>query len=564
MNLHLESTAPALQMASTDGVETHRVLNQSRPSVGYNAFSGDIALRERVAGPASWAIPAAAGLGALAGDEQVQDLARLANEHSPQLRTHDRFGNRLDWVEFHPAWHQLMGLAFRHGVPGLAWTTRESSGHFARAVLSYLWNQIENGTGCPTGMAYAACAGFAGRPEFALWREKTLSGAYDPRRLPLTEKTGAVIGYAMTEKQGGSDLRQMQTTATFLGSENGAQIYGVTGHKWFFSVPTSDGFYTLARTVSGISCLFVPRFLPDGSLNRVLVQRLKDKCGNRSNASSEVEFNRTWAMLVGEEGRGIREILSHAHLTRLDFAVGSAGLMRQALTLAIGHASTRNGFGQRMADLPMQTNVLADLALESEAAMLSALRIAQATDRMELDESERLLARVATPIVKYWNCQRAVYFVYEALQVHGGNGFIMENPIARLYRESPLNSIWEGTTNMMCLDVLRALSREKGTREVFMDEVSRQGTANAAHARFLSDLRDDLGAGAVEEGSARAVVTRMALALQASEMLKHSPASVAHRFIDSRLGGRHAGVIGTLAAGGDLRDIVARASVTAI
>ena len=563
MNMHLESTALALQMASTDGFETHRVLNQARPCIGHNAFTGDVALRELVAGHAPWVVPNATSLGALAGDEQVQELARLANEHHPQLRTHDRFGNRLDWVEFHPAWHQLMTLGFRHGVAGLAWTTSEASGHFARAVLSYLWNQVENGTGCPTGMAYAACAGFAGRPEFALWREKTLSGEYDPRRLPLTQKAGAVIGYAMTEKQGGSDLRQTQTTATFVGIENGAQIYSITGHKWFFSVPTCDGFYTLAQTKSGVSCLFVPRFLPDGSLNRVLVQRLKDKCGNRSNASSEVEFNNTWAMLVGEEGRGIREILSHAHLTRLDFAVGSAGLMRQSLTLAIGHASTRDGFGRRMADLPMQTNVLADLALESEAAMLSALRIAQATDSMENDERERLLARVATPIVKYWNCQRATYFVYEALQVHGGNGFIMENPIARLYREAPLNSIWEGTTNMMCIDVLRALSRDKGSLEIFMDEVSQQGTANPAHANFLCSLRDDLGAGAVEEGNARAVVTRMALALQASEMLKHSPGPVAQRFIESRLGGQHAGIIGTLATGADLRDIVSRAAVTA-
>ena len=564
MNMHLENSALALPIPSTEGIETHRVLNQAHASVGHNAFTGDVALRELVAGHAPWVIPNATSLGALAGDEQVQDLARLANEHSPQLRTHDRFGNRLDWVEFHPAWHQLMALAFRHGVHGLAWTTSEPSGHFARAVLSYLWNQVENGTGCPTGMAYAACAGFAGRPEFVLWREKTLSGEYDPRRLPLTEKTGAVIGYAMTEKQGGSDLRQTQTTAAFVGSENGVRIYRLTGHKWFFSVPTSDGFYTLAQTKSGVSCLFVPRFLPDGSPNRVLLQRLKDKCGNRSNASSEVEFNKTWAMLVGEEGRGIREILSHAHLTRLDFAVGSAGLMRQALTLAIGHTSTRDGFGRRMTDLPMQTNVLADLALESEAAMLSALRIAQATDSMESDERERLLARVATPIVKYWNCQRAVYFVYEALQVHGGNGFIMENPVARLYRESPLNSIWEGTTNMMCMDVLRSLRREKGALEVFIDEVSQRGTANAAHANFLSSLRHDLGAGAVEEGNARAVVTRMALALQASEMLKHSPGLVAQRFVESRLGGRHAGIIGTLAIGGDLRDVVARAAVTAV
>jgi putative acyl-CoA dehydrogenase len=287
-----------------------------------------------------------------------------------------------------------------------------------------------------------------------------------------------------------------------------------------------------------------------------MLQRLKDKCGNRSNASSEVEFDRTRAMLVGEEGRGIAEILSHAHLTRLDFAVGSAGLMRQALTLALNHAGTRNGFGQRMSELPMQANVLADMALESEAATLSALRVARATDAMEHDEQERLLARVTTPVVKFWNCQRAAYFVYEAVQVHGGNGFIMENPVARLYREAPLNSIWEGTSNMMCMDVLRALSREPGAREAFMAEI-----AAVEQDGFVARLGDDLSARVNDEGSARSLVTRMALALQASEMLKHSPAAVAQRFIDSRLGGRHAGVMGSLANGPDLADIVARAAV---
>ncbi|MGE0150996.1 MAG: acyl-CoA dehydrogenase family protein [Reyranellaceae bacterium] len=541
--------------------DTHQVLNQASPCAGYNAFSGDAVLRQQVDRHAPWSAGAATALGALAGDAQVQEAARLANEHGPQLKTHDRFGNRIDWVEFHPAWHRLMGLAFGHGVHSLAWTAGRSSGHFARAVLSYLWNQVENGVGCPTGMAYAAAAGFAGRPPFAPWHEKTIAAGYDQRRLPIGEKTAAVIGYAMTEKQGGSDLRQTQTTAEFAGSENGADVYSITGHKWFFSVPGCDGFYTLARTRSGISCFFVPRVLDDGSLNRVFLQRLKDKCGNRSNASSEVEFDRTRAMLVGEEGRGIGEILSHAHLTRLDFAVGSAGLMRQALTLAINHAATRDGFGQRMADLPMQANVLADLALESEAATLSALRIARATDAMETDDSERLLARIATPVTKFWNCQRAAYFVYEALQVHGGNGFIMENPIARLYREAPLNSIWEGTSNMMCLDVLRALGREPGTREAFMAEIAGGGTVDGAHDGFLQRLNEDLGARLNDEGSARSLVSRMALALQASEMLRHSPANVAQRFVESRLNGKHAGVMGSLANGPDLADIVARAAV---
>ena len=562
MNKPVESPL-AFDYALPDRIETHEVLNQASACAGHNAFSDDVALRELVERHAAWSVGDATQLGALAGDEAIQDLARLANEHGPQLRSHDRFGNRLDWVEFHPAWHQLMTLAIAHGVPSLAWTTTEPSGHFARAVLSYLWNQVESGTACPTGMAYAACAGFAGRPEFAEWRDKTLSRHYDGRRLPLPQKTGAVIGYAMTEKQGGSDLRQTQTTAVFTGTENGARIYAVTGHKWFFSVPTSDGFYTLAQTTSGVSCLFVPRFRPDGTANRILVQRLKDKCGNRSNASSEVEFDRTWAMLVGDEGRGIREILSHAHLTRLDFAVGSAGLMRQALTLAINHASTRDGFGRRMADLPMQTNVLADLALESEAAMQSAMRVARATDRMVTDEHERLLARVATPVTKYWNCQRAPAVVYEALQVHGGNGFILENPMARLYREAPLNSIWEGTTNMMCMDVVRALGREPGTRDAFVDELSLARAGNATYAQYVDRLAGDLRAGVVDEGDARGIVTRMALALQASEMLTNSDGAVAERFVESRLGGRHAGVIGTLAAGADLRGIVARAAVAA-
>ncbi len=559
MNMPLEGAQVACSMP--EGIDTHQVLNQARSAMGFNAFADDVVLRESVERHAPWSAEKARSLGALAGDEQAQEAARLANEFNPVLRTHDRYGNRTDWVEFHPAWHQLMSWAFGHEVHSLAWTARQPGGHFARAVQSYLWNQVENGVGCPTGMAYAACAGFAGRPELAPWREKTLSSRYDARRLPIEQKTGAVIGYAMTEKQGGSDLRQTQTTGVFAGSEGAATVYLLTGHKWFFSVPVADGFYTLAQTPGGVSCFFVPRFLPDGAMNRVFIQRLKDKCGNRSNASSEVEFNKTWAILVAEEGRGIREILSHAHLTRLDFAVGSAGLMRHALTLAIHHASTRSGFGVRLSQLPMQANVLADLALESEAATLSALRVARATDAMATDTNERLLARVATPVVKFWNCQRAACFTYEALQVHGGNGFIMEHPMARLYREAPLNSIWEGTSNMMCMDVLRALRREEGSLEAFMNEVSASGSATTAHAAFLASLRVDLSASDIDEGNARSLVTRMALALQASELIKYSPEGVALRFIESRLGGRHAGVIGTLPAGKDLGDIVQRAAV---
>jgi putative acyl-CoA dehydrogenase len=554
---------PFLPVQSEPGLATHEVRNQAAPAVGFNAFTHDEALRERVDGAAPWAHERCARVGALAGDESVQDAARLANAHEPELRTHDRFGNRTDWVEFHPAWHRLMQLAFSHEVHSLAWTATERAGHFARAALSYLWNQVENGVGCPTGMAYAAVAGFSARPEFALWREKTLQADYDPRRLPLHAKRAAVIGYAMTEKQGGSDLRQTQTTARALRAADAAvgQAYSITGHKWFCSVPVADGFYTLAQTASGVSCLFVPRVLPDGTHNRFQIQRLKDKCGNRSNASSEIEYHDTWGLLVGEEGRGIREILSHAHLTRLDFAAGSAGLMRQALTLALNHAQSRSGFGRRLADLPMQTNVLADLALDSEAAMLGALRVAAATDGMASDEHERLLARVATPVVKFWNCQRAAYFAYECVQVHGGNGFILEHPMARLYREAPLNSIWEGTSNMMCMDVLRALQREPGCRDAFIGELQRQRGQEPTFDRACDDLAQRLDRAYAHDGHARGLVTRMAYLLQAAQMLAHSPGAVAQMFIASRLGGDWMHVFGTLPDSADLPAIVQRAAV---
>jgi len=557
----MNKQAEAFLVGASPAHATHEVRNQAAEAVGFNAFEDDEALRGRVAKAAPWARARCAAVGALAGDPGMQEAARLANEHVPVLRSHDRFGHRLDWVEFHPAWHELMHAAFSREVHSLAWTADQPNAHFARAALSYLWNQVENGVGCPTGMAYAAAAGFAGRPEFALWREKTLAADYDPRRLPLAAKRAAVIGYAMTEKQGGSDLRQTQTTARPIGSAEGGRAYLVTGHKWFCSVPVADGFFTLAQTASGVSCLFVPRTRADGSANPFLIQRLKDKCGNRSNASSEIEYRDTWALLVGEEGRGIREILSHAHLTRLDFAAGSAGLMRQALTLALSHAQSRGGFGRPMAELPMQANVLADLALESEAAMLGALRVAAATDRLESDEAERLFARVATPTMKFWNGLRAPGFVYECVQVHGGNGFVLENPVARLYREAPLNSIWEGTSNMMCMDVLRALQREPGCRDAFLGELGRARGRHAVFDRALDDLGARLDAAPEGDGHARALVSRMAVVLQAGQMLEHSPQPVADLYVRSRLGDEWMHVYGTLPDSADIAAVVARAAV---
>jgi putative acyl-CoA dehydrogenase len=524
--------------AASDRYATHEVRNQAQPASGFNAFTGDAVLREAIAREAPWAAERCARLGAVAGDEAVQELARLANRHLPELKTHDRFGHRIDWVEFHPAWHQLMALAWQHEVPNLAWRTPEANGHVARAVLSYLWNQVEHGTACPTGMAYAAHAGFAAEPALAVWAEKVKGTQYEFSRREVGDKPSVVVGYAMTEKQGGSDLRQTQTTARFshAGDYHGAlaQWYELTGHKWFCSVPQSDGFFTLAKVDGGVTCFFLPRTLPDGSHNRFFVQRLKDKAGNKSNASSEVEFAGTLAIRVGEEGRGIREILSHAHLTRLDFAVGSAGLMRQCLTLALRHTGTRAAFGTPIAERPMMRNVLADLAVEVEAATLMALRVAKATDAMGTSEHERLLARVATPAAKYFNCSRAPAVANEALQCHGGNGFIEENPMARLYREAPLNSVWEGTANMMCMDVRRSMVQDPRTIAALFDEVRPLAGADAAFAVLIQHTERLVRQAVDDEFLARPMTEAVARLLQGAELLRHGAPEVAEIFLATR------------------------------
>lgn len=549
-------TEPLNTRPPTDRFSTHEVRNQAALPVGFNAFDGDAVLRAAVAREAPWAAAHCSALGRLAGDEDIQELARLANRHTPELKTHDRFGNRIDWVEFHPAWHQLMGLAWQHQVPTLAWTAREPQPHFARAVLSYLWNQVEQGTGCPTGMAYAAYAGFAREPALAIWADKVRGREYEFSRREVADKPSVVIGYAMTEKQGGSDLRETQTTARFSHSADyhgaTAHWYELTGHKWFCSVPQSDGFFTLAKVGGGVTCFFLPRTLPDGRHNRFFVQRLKEKAGNRSNASSEVEYSGTLAIRVGQEGAGIREILSHAHLTRLDFAVGSAGLMRQMLTLALNHAATRDGFGTALARRPMMANVLADLAVEVEAATLMALRIAKATDHLEDDPVQRAFARVATPMAKYFNCSRAPAVANEALQCHGGNGFVEDGPMARLFRESPLNSVWEGTANMMCMDVRRALAREPGCRDALAAEFAAVGGQDARYDAYVAALWPLLDSLAGDEFFARPAAEAIARCVQGAELLRHAPAEVVDVFMKTRLGGpaNHWGTMfGTLGPG---------------
>jgi putative acyl-CoA dehydrogenase len=571
MNLPAPSVPRPRDQEAPGRFDTHVVKNQASPARGFNAFTGDAVLREAIAREAPWAAPRCAALGALAGDQGVQEAARLANQHVPELRSHDRYGNRIDWVDFHPSWHQLMGLAYASEVHSLAWTARERQPHYARAVLSYLWNQVEQGTGCPSGMAYAAHAGFVAEPCLKVWAEKVTGTRYEFDRREVAEKASVVVGYAMTEKQAGSDLRETETTAVYSHTEDyhgaPARWYELTGHKWFCSVPVSDGFFTLAKVNDGVTCFFLPRTLPDGSYNRFFIQRLKDKLGNRSNASSEVEFAGTLAIRVGEEGRGIREILTHAHLTRLDFAVGSAGLMRQGLTLALQHASTRRGFGTRLAERPMMANALADMAIEVEAATLAALRVARATDHLVDDPSEHLFARIATPAVKYFNCSRAPAIVYEALQCHGGNGFVEEHPIARIYREAPLNSVWEGTANMMCMDVCRAARKDPHTRDAFVAEVSSVAGADARFDAFVDRTRQLLDAACGDEFLARPATEAMARALQAAELLRHSTPEVAEAFIATRLGGAPGtwgAMLGTVAGGmtkAQADRIVERASV---
>ncbi len=562
----MNTAAEAIERASfTAGYATHDVLNQAGALQDYNAFSADKSLVEamRVFG-ADWAGETLDRTGAIVGSEKVQHLARQANRHLPEFKTHDRFGNRVDVVEFHPAYHELMSLIYGCGTHSFAWTNDRPGAHVARAGLSYLWNQGENGICCPMGMTFASIAALRHDPALhAEWAPLINSLNYDPRAAYAKTKSGATVGMAMTEKQGGSDLRATITTAAPATSRRGSGApYLLTGHKWFFSVPMSDLFLTLAQTEKGLSCFLATGWLPDGSRNRLKVQRLKDKCGNKSNASSEVEFYGLHAVMLGEEGRGIRTIIEMAHVTRLDFAIGSSGLMRQALSQAIHYTKNRRAFQRSLVDLPIMRNVVADLSVESEALMWMSMRLAAALDAGERgDRAEGLLSRIATPVAKYWACKRAPQFVVEALECHGGNGFIEDHLMARLYREAPLNGIWEGTGNVICLDVLRSMQREPETVDVFLDEVRRARGADARLDAFTEDLARRLAEPSRLEPVARRVIEMMAFALQASLLVRHSTPAVADAFCATRLDGDWGRAFGTMPNGLDTQAIIDRAHV---
>ncbi len=544
-------------------VPTHTVTNQVPPLVAYDVFACDPALTEGVArhaapGHVDEITTELSELGAAAGSAQAQRWGEEANAHSPALRTHDRYGNRIDEVDFHPSWHRLLG----HGVSaGLTDAWAHPDGHLRRTAGFIAWTQAEAGHGCPLSMTHAAVPALRADPALAAeWEPRLASRVYQSGLLPAHQKSGVLFGMGMTEKQGGSDVRTNTTRAEPL-SEDGT--YALTGHKWFCSAPMSDAFLVLAQAAGsqgprgGLTCFLLPRVLPDGTRNTFAIQRLKDKLGNRSNASSEVEFAGTWARRVGEEGRGVATIIEMVAATRLDCVSGAAAIMRQAVAQATHHAAYREAFGGRLIDKPLMRNVLADLALESEAATTTALRLAASYDTDT--EHERALRRIAVPVAKYWVTKRCPAVAVEALECLGGNGYVEESGMPRLFRESPLNSIWEGSGNVQALDVLRALQREPQALNAFLTEV---GLARGADHRLdsaVKDLLSELGDLEGVEARARRLVERMAVVFQGSLLVRFAPPQVADAFCASRLGGDWGTGFGTLPHTLDLAAVVDRA-----
>ena len=536
---------------------THEVTNQVPPLTGHDPVAGDAVLAEACRRHADQAtLDSLAELGVLAGSEQAQEWGRLANEAPPRLRTHDRTGHRVDEVEFHPAWHELMRAAVGHGLAGAPWAAQAAGdrhAHVRRAVGYLGWTQVEAGHGCPVTMTYAVVPALRRAPELAeallpgLTSREYQVGLADPRT-----KRGLVAGMGMTEKQGGSDVRANTTRAV----RDGDGSWSLTGHKWFTSAPMSDLFLVLAQTAEGLSCFLVPRVLPGGERNVFRLQRLKDKLGDRSNASSEVEFDGTTGWLVGEPGRGVPAIIEMVATTRLDCVLGSAATTRAALTQAVHHARHRSAFGARLVDQPLMQNVLADLALESEAATALAVRLAAAQD-----DGERDLLRLAGAVAKFWVCKRTPVAVAEALEVLGGNGYVEESVLPRLYRQAPLNSIWEGSGNVIALDVLRALGSGSAALAAVSAELQQARGADARYDAALTRLTAELAAPDQLPLRARRIAGQLALCLQASLLLRHAPAAVADAFCATRLAGDWGGVLGTLPAGVRVRELVDRAAV---
>jgi putative acyl-CoA dehydrogenase len=555
--------------------DTHEVFNQAPPFGDVNLFLCDPALQEALAREGGgWAAAELTRLGATLGTAEVLDLARLANANPPRLLAFDRAGRRIDEVEFHPAWHALMAQMIGAGAHAAPWAAPRAGAQVARAAQYLLFGQVENGAQCPVTMTYAAVPALRNEARLAaVWLPKILSRQYDPRSLPVAQKTGALIGMGMTEKQGGTDVRANTTFAEPLDAgvarerfgDEGEGAWRIVGHKWFFSAPQADAHLVLAQTESGgsagLSCFFMPRYLPNGERNAIQVQRLKDKLGNRSNASSEVEFHGAIGWLVGARGRGIPTILEMGSHTRLDCVVGTAGIMRAALCHALHHARARSVFGRVLAGQPLMQNVLADLALESEAATAFALRLARCFDQAG-DPQQAVLGRLLTPAGKYWICRRGPGFGAEAMEVVGGNGYVEDGPLARLYREFPVNSIWEGSGNVMCLDVLRAFGKAPAAMiEALAAEFEPAAQLDADFAAAAARLLEQLRSGRVDEFDARVLAERIVLAVQGGLLVRFAPPFVARPFVATRLAQAPGGAYGRLPAGTDCAAILARALV---
>ncbi len=537
---------------------THDVHNQPTALANYNAWDTDIALIEAVNREgAAWATDHLSQFGARTGGDLV-DSGFMANENPPKLRAFDRYGHRLDEVEFHPAYHELMTAGIQFGMSNFAWRHESrDSAHVARAALMYLGSQADAGFGCPLSMSYAAIPALRHHTKIAKqWIPKLLSPHYDPRSLPIEQKRGCTIGMGMTEKQGGSDLRRNSTKATKQQDDS----YQIIGHKWFYSAPMSDAHLVLAQSEGGLSCFLVPRFCPDGIRNTVRIQRLKDKLGDWSNASSEVEFAGAYAELIGEEGRGIATIIEMVALTRLDCMIGSSAQMRQAIVQAIHHTSQREAFGDLLINQPLMRNVLTDLALESEAALALTMRIARAISLAQTDAHEAALARIATAIGKYWICKRAPVLINEAQECLGGIGYVEENILPRLYRQAPLNSIWEGSGNIQCLDVLRALNKEPATRKALLTELDTAAGKCTYYDDELERLASYFAETETLEFRSRYIIERLALMLQACILLHTEHKEIAAAFCHSRLGNAHGLAFGTLSPDAPIDQLITRAA----
>ena len=544
--------------------QTHEVFNQARALENYNAYDTDTALREAVQRHgASWAEGRLSAHGAKTGAAEVIEWGFLANEHKPQFFSHDRQGYRVDAVKYHESYHRLMALGLESGIHSTPWTDPQPGSHVARAAQSYLQAQVDAGHGCPLTMTFASVPSISLTPSLAEeWLPKILNNGYDPRNVPHYEKASLTIGMGMTEKQGGSDVRANTTRAYPVGVEGSGQAYELVGHKWFTSAPMCDAFLVLAQTENGLSCFLVPRWRPDGSKNPIQVQRLKNKMGNVSNASSEIELRGALGWMVGEEGRGVPAIIEMVAMTRFDCMIGSAAGQRQAVAQAVNHASGRAAFGKTLLDQPLMRNVLADLQLEVEGSLAIAMRMGEALDKSTLDpanEHETLLLRLGLPAGKYWICKRTPFHAYEAMECLGGNGVTEDFIMARLYREAPINAIWEGSGNVQALDMLRALAKTPAVLEAWFAELAKTAGSDVRLDKTVMALKQEFTDMAEAEYRARDIVDRLSLTMQASQLVAAGNGAVAEAFIASRLGEHGDRNYGTLPRGLDLAPLLQRA-----